>query len=198
MKTILNKNGIFSTKNFRTLMSLALLVLLISCNNQSSNPQADHKQPSSKSNKLESKSEDVTFSSLKNRAPLTKEQLEGAIPLEINELKLNETKFIDQMQMIQATYDNNFRLTIQDFAGTNGSAINHFYQSFENKTGSSQIYKERDGFKTTSIYKYNDTEFSYVYLDRFFITLDAKKLNPDQLWDFFDPNLLSSLEILNQ
>lgn len=190
--------------NIKSFMSLFLFIMLISCDELPTKPAVEknrtNKDSTFSQSTLKSNSNDNEFllGTLKDKLPLNQQEFEDVIPIEINGLKLNESKVVESLQMIQATYGTKFKLIIQDYAGTDGRAIHLFNQSYENVSGSNQIYKERDGYQTKSSVRYGDSELSYVYLNRFVITLEGKKMTPDQLWEFFDPDLLSSLDVLDQ
>lgn len=190
--------------NIKSFMSLFLFIMLISCDELPTKPTVEKNRTnkdstvSQSSQKTNSNDNDFLLGTLKDKLPLNQQEFEDVIPIEINELKLKESKVVESLQMIQATYGAKFKLIIQDYAGTDGKAIQLFNQSYENASGSNQIYKERDGYETKSVIKYGDSELSYIYLNRFLITLEGKKMTPDQLWEFFDPDLLSSLDILDQ
>lgn len=188
--------------SIKKFMSLLMVILLVSCNEMPSKAPAGkdkNNKDSSVSKAISNSIEQDFYSSiLKEKLPLNEQEFKDVIPIEINGFQLKDSKVMQNLQMIQATYGTQFKIVIQDYAGTDGKVIQLFNESYKNASGSNQIYKERDGYETKSSMSYGDSELSYVYLNRFVITLEGKKMTPDQLWEFFDPDLLSSLEILNQ
>lgn len=192
-------------KKFKSRIFLLLsITVLISCAEKSSKTQGvsekQHMEPTATEttpNASSSRSE-TAIGTLKDKLPLNQQEFEDILPVEINGFKRNETKITESLQMAQATYGHDFKLTVQDYASTDGKAIQLFKQTYENASGSKQIYKERDGYQTKSMTRHGDSELSYVYINRFVITIEGKKMTPDQLWDFFDPDLLSSLDVLDQ
>ncbi len=135
---------------------------------------------------------------LKDKQPLNQQELLDIFPFRIQEHSSENVKVVPGIAMVTGSFGNSIKLTIQDFAGTEAIAITYFIETYDMNLGSKIIYKERENIKTKSIYQNENSEIIFVYLNRFMITLEGKKMTPDQLWELFDVGILSSLEVLDQ
>ncbi|MEX0996807.1 MAG: hypothetical protein WDZ45_07150 [Flavobacteriaceae bacterium] len=135
---------------------------------------------------------------LKDKQPLNQQELLDIFPFRIQEYSSENVKVVPGIAMVTGNFGNSIKLTIQDFAGTEASAISYFIETYDMNLGSKIIYKEREHIKTKSIYQNENSEIIFVYLNRFMITLEGKKMTPDQLWELFDVGILSSLKVLDQ
>jgi len=136
---------------------------------------------------------------LKDKQPLNQQELLDIFPFRIQEHSSENVKVIPGVAMVTGSFGESIKLTLQDYAGTNANAIFDFLESYENEKKSiSPVYKERENIITKNLYQNENGEISFVHLNRFIITLEGKKMTPDQLWEIFDVGILSSLEVLNQ
>ena len=168
----LPKNNLLHLKKMKNIRSLFLVLLLcISCN-----------------------SEAITNELLK-KTPLTDEELLAAFPKELMGYSIDKVSAIPYMQQVVGQYGNRkISLSIADATGKNNPLVTTFlgfYSFVPPSTDKNQSIKiERDGIKTISETKYNETEMKFIYDNRFHISLSVKAMNPDELWEAFDINLL--------
>lgn len=135
---------------------------------------------------------------LKDKQPLNQQELLDIFPFRIQEHSSENVKVVPGIAMVTGTFGESIKLTLQDYAGTNANAIVEFLESYEKGKESNPVYKERENIITKNLYQNQNSEISFVHLNRFIITLEGKKMTPDKLWDLFDVGILSSLEVLDQ
>ncbi|HUH27306.1 hypothetical protein [Gelidibacter sp.] len=138
-----------------------------------------------------------------NKTPLTDEQLLRAFPKELMGFPLDEVNAIPGMSQVYGQFNNGkIALSIVDAAGNkNAAAITFlsFYEYVPPSNEKSKLIKiERDGFKTISDYKYNETEMKLLLDNRFMVNLSAKAMTPDELWETFDIGSLKEYKELNR
>lgn len=135
---------------------------------------------------------------LKDKQPLNQQELLDVFPFRIQESSSENVKVVPGIAMVTGSFGESIKLTLQDYAGTSANAIFEFLESYEKGKESNPVYQERENIITRDIYQNENSEITFVYLNRFMVTLEGKKMTPDKLWELFDIGILSSLEVLNQ
>lgn len=138
-----------------------------------------------------------------NKAPLTDEQLMRAFPKELMGFPLDEVNAIPGMSQVYGQFnDGKIALSVVDAAGNKNPAAMTFLSFYDYVPPSNEKSKlikiERDGFKTISDYKYNETEMKLLLDNRFMVNLRAKAMTPDELWEAFDIESLKEYRELNR
>lgn len=191
-------------KNIRSLF--LVLLLCISCNSEAKKLTKDLlkavEQPEEKSTHQPSNFDIITNELLK-KTPLTDEELLAAFPKELMGYSIDKVSAIPYMQQVVGQYGNRkISLSIADATGKNNPLVTTFlgfYSFVPPSTDKNQSIKiERDGIKTISETKYNETEMKFIYDNRFYISLSVKAMNPDELWEAFDINLLKAYQEMNK
>lgn len=146
---------------------------------------------------------DKITNGLLQKTPLTDEELLGAFPKELIGHPLEKVSAIPYMQQVVGQFGNRkISLSVADAAGKNNPLVTTFlgfYSYVPPATDKIKLIKiERDGIKTISETKYNETEMKFIYDKRFHVSLSAKAMDPDELWDAFDINALRGYKNLNK
>ncbi|MBD0779282.1 hypothetical protein HPE56_15890 [Maribacter sp. ANRC-HE7] len=146
---------------------------------------------------------DKITNGLLQKTPLTDEELLGAFPKELIGHPLDKVSAIPYMQQVVGQFGNRkISLSIADAAGKNNPLVTTFlgfYSYVPPSTDKIKLIKiERDGIKTISETKYNETEMKFIYDNRFHVSLSAKAMDPDELWNAFDINALRGYKNLNK
>lgn len=188
------------------LHAILVLVLCISCNSEAKKVTKDVlkavEQTEKKSTHQPSNFDSITNELLK-KTPLTNEELLAAFPKELMGYSLDKVNAIPYMQQVVEQYGNRkISLSIADAAGKNNPLVTTFlglYSFVPPSTDKNLSIKiERDGIKTISETKYNETEMKFIYDNRFHISLSVKAMNPDELWEDFDINDLKAYQVMNK
>ncbi|WP_047414245.1 hypothetical protein [Cellulophaga sp. Hel_I_12] len=189
-----------------TLHSILVLVLCISCNSEVKKVANDVLKAVQQT-EVQSTDQLSDFDKITNellqKTPLTDEELLGAFPKELMGFSVEKANAIPYMQQVVGLFGNRkIVLSIADAAGKNNSLVTTFlgfYSYVPPATDKKKLIKvERDGIKTISEIKYNETEMKFIYDHRFHISLSAKAMNPDELWEAFDINLLKGYQEMNK
>lgn len=188
---------------------LLVLSILFSCKNDTKvNGEAIMKSANNKVSK--EKKETAPNSELEkikealiNKAPLTDEQLMRAFPKDLMGFPLDEVNAIPGMSQVYGQFnDGKIALSVVDAAGNKNPAAMTFLSFYDYVPPSNEKSKlikiERDGFKTISDYKYNETEMQLLLDNRFMVNLRAKAMTPDELWEAFDIESLKEYRELNR
>lgn len=141
--------------------------------------------------------------SLIKKTPLTDEELLNAFPKEVMGFPLDNVNAIPGMSQVYGQFNNRkIALSIVDAAGNKNSAAITFLSFYDYKPPSNEksnlIKIERDGIKTISDYKYNETEMKLLLDNRYVVNLSAKAMTPDELWEAFDIESLKGYRELNR
>lgn len=146
---------------------------------------------------------------LDTKTLLTNEQLLEAYPKILGSLSLdkNEARITSSETIIGSFGAGTIQMEILDAAGKNvmGAIIplkmlelNKVTSEYNNTIQYSK--KKRNGTLTFGTDRDADTkadyqsEIRFLYNNRFYVTLEGKKMNTDELWDAFDFNALKSFQ----
>lgn len=190
------------------LQSILVLLLFISCNSEAKKVTKDVlksvEQTEEKSANQPSDFDNIT-NELLQKTPLTDEELLQAFPKDLRGLPLDKVGTIPRNQQVVGQFGSRkISLSIADAAGEKNVLATMFIgnYSFVNPSTENRKFNniERDGIKTVSDYNAydNETEMWLLFDNRYFISLSAKAMNPDELWEAFDINALNGYKDLNK
>jgi len=201
MKTISN--------TLKTFLKLALILILsVSCKEtpESSGP-AKSKIMDGLIDEVTGKNEDINekydllLKDLGTKTPLTEDQLITAFPKKLGKLNASENRNDDpritsQKSVLGRFGDDSVRMEILDGAGENAVAVVlplkmlHLNKiTSENNNTIRYSKKERNGILTFGTDLDEDTQSEYqaeirfLYDNRFYVTLQGKKMDVDALWN---------------
>ncbi|MCK0157029.1 hypothetical protein MWU65_07540 [Cellulophaga sp. F20128] len=183
-----------------------VLVLMASCNSEAKKGTKDAlkavEQTEEKSADKLSDFDKITNELLK-KTPLTDEELLAAFPIELMGYSLDKVNAIPYMQQVVGQFGGRkISLSVADAAGKNNSLVTTFLGFYSYVPPSSESNKlikiERNGIKTISEFKDNETEMRLLFDNRYYITLSAKALNPEELWKALDIHILRGYKDLNK
>tara|TARA_R110002012_G_scaffold320402_2_gene543949 strand:+ start:57948 stop:58526 length:579 start_codon:yes stop_codon:yes gene_type:complete len=186
--------------------SVLVLVLCISCNPEAKKAANDVlkavQQTEEKSTHQLSDFENISAELLK-KTSLTDEELLEAFPKELMGFSVDRVNAIPYMQQVVGLFGNRkIVLSIADAAGKNNSLVTTFlgfYSYVPLGTDQNKLIKvERNGIKTISETMYNETEMKFIYDDRFYISVEAKAMNPDELWEALDLTVFTRYQEMNK
>tara|TARA_R110000868_G_scaffold74718_4_gene216211 strand:- start:390 stop:968 length:579 start_codon:yes stop_codon:yes gene_type:complete len=188
------------------LHSILVLLLFISCNSEAKKVTKGllkAVEPTEEKSTHQPSDFDIITNDLLKKTPLTDEELVQAFPKELMGYSLDKVNAIPYMQQVVGQFGNRkILLSVADAAGKNNPLVTTFlgfYSFVPPSTDKNQSIKiERDGIKTISETKYNETEMKFIYDNRFYISLSVKAMNPDELWEAFDINLLKAYQEMNK
>jgi hypothetical protein len=143
---------------------------------------------------------------LKNKVPLSKQELEDTFPFKIADYERDYLQVSDEMTTSEGAFGNGIiHLRIADAAGPLGKSLitmfNAIYESKEENSPTVRWQKKlRNNIKTINRYE-TDTQnasIEFIYINRFHVMLTGKNITPDELWNLFEfDNYLSSLKVLD-
>ena len=186
--------------------SVLVLVLCISCNPEAKKAANDVlkavQQTEEKSTHQLSDFENISAELLK-KTSLTDEELLEAFPKELMGFSVDRVNAIPYMQQVVGLFGNRkIVLSIADAAGKNNSLVTTFlgfYSYVPLGTDQNKLIKvERNGIKTISETMYNETEMKFIYDDRFYISVEAKAMNPDEPWEALDLTVFTRYQEMNK
>lgn len=140
------------------------------------------------------------------KIPLNRQELEDTFPFRIADLERDFLNVSGDIATSEGSFgDAKIHLKIADAAGPLGPSIitmfNATYDLNEDFPPSTLVEKKlRNGIKTVNRYQTDnqDASIEFIYIDRFYILLSAKKMTPDELWQLFEfDNYISSLQVLD-
>lgn len=140
------------------------------------------------------------------KIPLNRQELEDTFPFRIADLERDFLNVSGDMATSEGSFgDAKIHLKIADAAGPLGPSIitmfNATYDLNEDFPPSTLVEKKlRNGIKTVNRYQTvnQDASIEFIYIDRFYMLLSAKKMTPDELWQLFEfDNYISSLQVLD-
>ncbi|PKP27024.1 MAG: hypothetical protein CVU03_00295 [Bacteroidetes bacterium HGW-Bacteroidetes-2] len=143
---------------------------------------------------------------LKEKIPLNRQELEDTFPFRIGDLERDFINVSGDMATSEGAFGNGkIHLKIADAAGPLGPSIitmfNAGYDLNEDFPPTTLVEKKlRNGIKTVNRYQTDnqDASIEFIYIDRFYMLLSAKKMTPDDLWNLFEfDNYISSLQVLD-
>jgi len=137
---------------------------------------------------------------------LTDEELLQAFPENLMGYPLDKVDAIPGMAQVYGKFGNGkIWLSIADAAEGRNSIATSFIGSYyyvppasEKSTNSENSKIERNGIKTISTNKYNETEIHLLFDNRYKITLGSKGMSPEELWQAFDLTSLEEYKKLNK
>jgi hypothetical protein len=151
----------------------------------------------------DSDSQKAIYKALKNKTPLTDEQLFAVLPEHINSNKpLSQYALQVSTQLTSGMYgDTNspYNFFIQDGSGSK-AIVRNFFDSLKFKNqgpeGTEYVYAEHDGYKTIAFLQPNikRNQISFIYNNRFEITLEGPD-SAETLWSYIDFENLKKLDI---
>lgn len=195
------------------LIQIALLLLFIftiSCQNSKKETKSttissaiENEQEEVLTNPLQiTKSEKALYKALKNKTPLTEDQLLAILPEHINgNKKFGEHAFEASNQFANGMYgsaNSSYNFWIEDGSGSR-AIVRNFFDSYKIKgkgpEGTQYIYTELKGYKTIAFLqpKINRNQISFIYNNRFRITLEGPD-SADDLWSYIDFENLKKLD----
>ncbi len=140
------------------------------------------------------------------KIPLNRQELEDTFPFRIADLERDFLNVSGDMATSEGSFgDAKIHLKIADAAGPLGPSIitmfNATYDLNEDFPPTTLVEKKlRNGIKTVNRYQTDnqDASIEFIYIDRFYMLLSAKKMTPDDLWQLFEfDNYISSLQVLD-
>jgi len=192
----------------KNILKLTLFVLLlVSCKES---PQSTESSGSAASKNMEGLMREVTgknsnkdleyarlMEELMAKKPLTNAQFMEVFPKKLGNLSLDETPkngrdFVEaDTQVMVGNYGNGtLKMEIIDATGNFAGQAIFFLKSYDLITLESDDYtkyskKERDGILTSGVYYTgrNESELTFLYDNRFYITLKGKEMDVDKLWN---------------
>lgn len=188
------------------LQTILVLLVCVSCNSEAKKITKDLlkavEQIEEKSTHQPSDFDIITNELLK-KTPLTDEELVQAFPKELMGYTIDKVNAIPHMQQVVGEYGNRkILLSVADAAGKNNPLVTTFlgfYSFVPPSTDKKKSIKiERDGIKTISETKYSETEMTLIYDNRFYISLNTKAMNPDEIWEAFDIHVLKGYQEMNK
>lgn len=140
---------------------------------------------------------------LLNKTLLTDKELLQAFPKNLIGYPLDKVNAIPGMTQVYGKFGNGkIWLSIADAAeGKNSLAtgfISFYYYVPPANEKSKNIKIERNGIKTISRNMHNETEIDLLFDNRYKITLGAKGMSPEELWQAFDLTSLEEYKKLNK
>lgn len=188
----------------KLLKSVLVLLFLVSCketpkSTESSNINSLIKEVSGQNAEKE-KNYAQLFEKLIAKTPISNTQFLEAFPKKLGDLSLDALpeKNIDHMDANTQDIIGNFgdgaiKVEITDAVGQNASlAVSHLKSydliNYESDDNTKYIKKERNGIKTAGVYEVgaNDSELKFLYDNRFYVSIEAKGMGLDKLWENFD------------
>ncbi len=143
---------------------------------------------------------------LKEKIPLNRQELEDTFPFRIGDLERDFINVSEDMATSEGAFGNGkIHLKIADAAGPLGPSIITMFEATydlnEDFPPTTLVEKKlRNGIKTVNRYQTvnQDASIEFIYIDRFYMLLSAKKMTPDELWNLFEfDNYISSLQVLD-
>lgn len=140
------------------------------------------------------------ISVLSKTTPFTEDQFRHTFPKSIKNLQRDaEVQIINRQGY--ATYGNGkLTLAIHDCAGKNYGMATTFETIYNIKAQDNEetqySNKIRAGIKTINTFrvKNNQSDIVFLHNNRWYVVLGGKAMNPDQLWDAFDLNVLKNYQ----
>lgn len=210
----------------KNLLKLSLLILLLaSCKDKSeSSGSSESDIVEGVMNEMTSKNDDINekydllLTELQTKKPLTNDQLIQAFPKKLSALNLDlseenklEPRIIDNQLVAGKFGDDTVRMEILDAADQKAVGailplkmfhLNKITSENNNTIRYSKI--ERNGILTFGIDRDDDTtsdfqsEIRFLYDNRFYVTLEGKRMNTDELWNAMDVDNLKPYQELNK
>ena len=202
-------------KRIKKLLTLLLILsFTISC--QTNQKEEQNKNPISSpienkqdevltNSRQNTKSEKDLYKALKNKTPLTGEQLLAILPEHINgNKKLGEHAFDTSNQFANGVYgsaNSPYNFWIEDGSGSR-AIVRNFFDSYKIKNQgppeTQYIFTELKGYKTIAFLqpKINRNQISFIYNNRFRISLEGPD-NIEELWSYIDFENLKKLDQYN-
>lgn len=188
------------------LKSIIVLLFAVSCNTETKKVMdgalKENNQIEKKETQLETEIKKLKEELIK-KTPLTDEELLQAFPKNIIGYPLDKVNATPGMAQVYGQFGKGkIWLSIADAAeGKNSlaTAFIGFYYYVPPASEKNENNKiERSGIKTVSRNKYNETEIDLLFDNRYKITLGAKGMSPEELWQAFDLTLLDDYKKLNK
>ena len=202
----------------KNLLKLTLvLLLLVSCKDAPESKES--KIAEGLINEITGKNDNVNerynllMKDLSTKTLLSNEQLLEAYPKKLGSLKLDtdEGRITSDKTVMGSFGDGTIRLEILDAAGENMTGaiiplkmlhLNKITSEYNNTIRYSK--KERNGVLTFGTDRDKDTksdyqaELRFLYDNRFYVTLEGKAMNVDELWDAIDVDDLKRFKEFNK
>jgi hypothetical protein len=203
----------------KNLLQLTLvLLILVSCK------ESPESSGSATSNNVESLMREVTgknankdkeyarlMEELMAKTPLSNNQFLEAFPKKLGNLSLDKTPSngtdnvgADTQVMVGNYGNGTIKMEIIDAVGNfAGQAIfllkSYDLLSLESDDNTQYSKKERNGILTSGVYvtSVNESELKFLYDNRFYVSLEGKGMDVDELWDAMDIDNLSQFKVLN-
>ncbi|WP_123772329.1 hypothetical protein [Zobellia sp. OII3] len=190
-------------KSIMKILGICLMVFgLNSCLGEAKEKLGKAKKQISNTSKLvnETTKAQDKIEKLKNAVPLTNDQLKGWLPENLSGMKRTAFKVgrvgAYQVNSVEATYGNlddkkKLKVSVIDGAGPIGSMmaagygmLGNFDMEEEDAVKHRQTVEVK-GIKAQQTYKKksNDTQLMFAYDERFLVTINAYKMQPDETWD---------------
>ncbi len=196
---------------------LAFTVLfLVSCNETPKSAESENINSIIKdvTGQNADKEKDYTqlFEELIAKKPLSVEQLTEAFPKKIGNFNLDgpPSMGIDQIDAATQVIIGNFgegaiKLEISDAVGNMaGLAVSHLKSydliNYESDDNTKYVKKERNGIKTSGVYIVgeNESELKFLFDNRFYVSIEAKEMDLDKLWELFGIQNLQRFKDFNK
>lgn len=202
----------------KNLLKLTLvLLILVSCKDAPESKES--KIAEGLINEITGKNDNVNerynllMKDLSTKTLLSNEQLLEAYPKKLGSLKLDtdEGRITSDKTVMGSFGDGTIRLEILDAAGENMTGaiiplkmlhLNKITSEYNNTIRYSK--KERNGVLTFGTDRDKDTksdyqaELRFLYDNRFYVTLEGKAMNVDELWDAIDVDDLKRFKEFNK
>lgn len=195
---------------------LLVLVVLISCKETPSSAESKNIKSLIKEvtgqNADKEKDYAQLFEELIAKEPLTVEQLKEAFPKKIGNFNIDGPikMGIDQIDAATQVVIGSFgegaiKLEISDAVGSMASlAVLHLKSydliNYESDDNTKYVKKERNGIKTSGVYIVgeNESELKFLFDNRFYVSIEAKEMDLDKLWELFGIQNLQRFKDFNK
>lgn len=216
MKSIATKNdNIFYKLTFRVaigriFMTVLLMIFLMSCKDETENKIEDAKNNANavvnvleNTNSMQEKVEELS-----KMEPLTNEELKEWLPLSVSGMDRSSyevgTATYGNASSIQGRYNNSgkeFKIEVVDGAGPVASMVLMAGTTYQMDMEKEDEYRhevkvERKGIEARQTYlkKQNHTHLNFLYKDRFYVEVRAKKMGVDETWETLEDINLDQLQ----
>lgn len=191
------------------LKSIMILLFAVSCNSETKKKidgvSKENDRIEKNETPLETEIKKLKKELLKKTLLLDEELLQ-AFPKNLIGYPLDKVNALPGMAQVYGQFGNGkIWLSISDAAEGRNSIATSFIGSYyyvppasEKSTNSENSKIERNGIKTISTNKYNETEIQLLFDNRYKITLGAKGMSPEELWQAFDLTSLEEYKKMNK
>jgi len=191
------------------LKSIIILLFAVSCNSETKKKidgvSKENDRIEKNETPLETEIKKLKKELLKKTLLLDEELLQ-AFPKNLIGYPLDKVNALPGMAQVYGQFGNGkIWLSISDAAEGRNSIATSFIGSYyyvppasEKSTNSENSKIERNGIKTISTNKYNETEIQLLFDNRYKITLGAKGMSPEELWQAFDLTSLEEYKKMNK